>query len=665
MWDAETGEKVSEYVTKTHNLLSVATFQKKHEMENLFVLEGTNEIKQLSVAVNKKSKNLAIRNEDLFLVDSIKASLEGSFTAFCCDMFGYLILIAESSGKIFVLPFSSTKMPKKRVEFSGHCNPVTRMHFSLDNNYLITCSIDGTIIVWKITANFSFQESVQMSSFNEVLIPKTEFQAISFDQSVKNTDLKQQNEAVSYDLKLKEMSNSEKIKALDYNCKLNLSSMRSLLIELRSDNELKAREFETKLELLLNMFQNDLQVIKDNSESELIKKYNQYEILNKTRKELLQNGLKKRESIANEKEQDMEIENIYKFKIEEINKKHKEELCKMELDIRLNEEENLQIEVEGDDEIEKLRKNYENKSNFYKKDNEQLQLDVCFMRKKLIYEDEKIQNLNSKGEALAEFLKYKQKKLNELEFRIESLKVQVETSTKVLASKDEKSFKIKQKNQRLEKMRFINEHEIVEFQNNINPLKDENKRLIETINENEKKCHETMERIKRFKRLKEKYKSNLQSAKERFYKMKGKLKRLQRLQKHFSNAIISLTEIRDEALIEIEFEKIFKKLPQINNEIAIDKEAILEIDKQLEGLKRVVKRQAKETEKLDVESKETILLNIKENLFFGENLKTTLMKRVYLEKQFKNLKKKIGMKKTNESAVIEMFKKAMNLYKIA
>ena len=456
MWDAETGEKVSEYVTKTHNLLSVATFQKKHEMENLFVLEGTNEIKQLSVAVNKKSKNLAIRNEDLFLVDSIKASLEGSFTAFCCDMFGYLILIAESSGKIFVLPFSSTKMPKKRVEFSGHCNPVTRMHFSLDNNYLITCSIDGTIIVWKITANFSFQESVQMSSFNEVLIPKTEFQAISFDQSVKNTDLKQQNEAVSYDLKLKEMSNSEKIKALDYNCKLNLSSMRSLLIELRSDNELKAREFETKLELLLNMFQNDLQVIKDNSESELIKKYNQYEILNKTRKELLQNGLKKRESIANEKEQDMEIENIYKFKIEEINKKHKEELCKMELDIRLNEEENLQIEVEGDDEIEKLRKNYENKSNFYKKDNEQLQLDVCFMRKKLIYEDEKIQNLNSKGEALAEFLKYKQKKLNELEFRIESLKVQVETSTKVLASKDEKSFKIKQKNQRLEKMRFIN-----------------------------------------------------------------------------------------------------------------------------------------------------------------------------------------------------------------
>jgi hypothetical protein len=626
-------------------------------MDSIFVLDGMTEIKELSIALNQYySKKLPIKGEDLILNNSIKCESESNFTAFCCDIFGYLLLIGESSGRILTLPYSNIKDSKKKQVFSGHNCPITGLRFTGDNNFVISCSVDGTIIVWTVTTSFSFQDSARISSFNEVLITKTDLQSKNFDQLVANSQLAQQNEAVDYDLKLKEMSNSEKLKALDYNCKLNLGAMRSLLKELTVDNEVKAKEFEIKLKKLISMFENDLSVVKENSEKELIKKYYQFDFLFKTYQELLgcqKNIVNKSLSLVNDAtnpdiEDEKDIEVYYSYKLEELSKQHKMELVQLQYEIKLNEEENRQIEIDGDYETESLKRNFERQISFYKKDNEQLQLDNCFMRKKLIHDEEKIQNLNRQREAFSEFLEYKRKKHKELESRIDRLKKHVDVSTKLLVERDEKAFKIKQNNQKLEKMRFINEHQIIEFQNNINPLKASNDDLNGNIEKIEEKCREIMSEISCLKRIKEKYQDNLYLLKSNLIRMKNKYRNVQKLEKRILNAIIDLNELDDESLIKDQLEKICKTMPKLHEEISIDKEALVEIDKQTAYLKNVIKNQKKEIEHFETESKETFLLNIKENLFIGEHFRETQCKRRELEVKFKRLKSKTSLKNVPE-----------------
>ena len=613
VWDADNGEKINEFVSKTNNLGSLAMFQKQNELENVFVLDGRNEIKELEVPMKK---NLPIKGEDLILKNQITTN-DDSFASICCDIFGYMMLIGQSTGKIIVKPFKSNTSN----EISGHNNEITLIRFTHDNNYVISCSIDGTIIVWHITSSFSFIEPTIRSEFNQVLIAKSDLQVKNFEQLLKNTQLEEENEIIDYELKLNEMSNNEKLNLIDYNCKLDLSSLRSILKELKIENENKAKEFELKFENLIRMFENDFNIIKENSEKELIEKFNEYDRLDK----IYQSILKKGENVPqiSDEVNDWDAENVYKDEIKGIHSKHKEEFTKLEYEIRLIKEENKQIEIEGDDEIESFKKLSENKIKFYKKDNEDLQLDVCFMRKKLINDEEKVQNLNGKREAFDEFLAYKQKKIMELENRIEKLKIQVDDSKKILISKDEKCFKLKHQNQRLEKMRFINEYEIVEFHKKIDPLRNENLRLTDSITELESKCNVIMLKANRIKKMNENYKKSLTSLNRTFVNIQNRFRDVKLIEKQLFNVINYLRKIsdKDEKFVEMEFEKIMLKVPKVYNKINIDMNAVSEIDSQMLQINKMLKRQTKETKKFEQQSKETVLFNIKENLFIDKSLK--------------------------------------------
>ena len=347
IWDTDNGDKLNEYVSKTNNLQALAMFNRKHEMENLYVLDRRNQIKDLQIILNK---NLPVKGEDILENELIRPNFQNNFSSICCDMFGYMLLIGDSMGKIHVKPVKI----QETNEFIGHNNEIMFLRFSYDNNYLISCSIDGTIIIWSVTSSFSFAESKTRNMLNEVLISKGDLQLQNYEHLVKNNQLEEENEIIDYDLKLKEMSNNEEFNLIDYNCKLDLSSMRSILKELKIMNDSKTKEFEMKIDHISKMFEKDLNAIKEISEKDLIKKFNEHDALNRIYKDLLE----KKEIVADESsneidEKDLEVEN--RHRVQEANIKHKQETEKLEYEIRLIQEENIHIEVEGDDEIENLK----------------------------------------------------------------------------------------------------------------------------------------------------------------------------------------------------------------------------------------------------------------------------------------------------------------------
>ncbi len=657
IWDADNGDKLNEYVSKTNNLLSLAMFHKKFEMENLYVLDNRNEIKELKIVLNK---NLPVKGEDILETDLISPNFKNSFSSICCDMFGYMLLIGDSGGKIHVKP---SKI-EETSEFNGHNDKIIFLRFTCDNNFLISCSVDGTLIVWSVTSSFSFAESKKRNLSNEVLIAKGDLQLQNYEQMLKKGQLEEENEVIDYDLKLKEMSNNEKFNLIDYNCKLDLSSMRSLLKELKIINDSKVKEFEMKIDHISKMFENDLNAIRETSEKDLIKKFNEYDALDKIYKDLLET----KEIIINESneidEKDIEVENRYR--VQEANKKHKQEIEKLEYEIRLIQEENTQIEIEGDDEIENLKKLFKSKINFYEKDNQNLMLDVCFMRKKLINDEEKLRNLNLKRDSFNEILSYKQLKLIELENRIEKLKLQADESDKILVSKDEKCFKIKLKNQNLEKHRFINEYQIVQYQNLINPLKEENENLKVDVIELERKSSEIRSKINRIKSLNENFQIDLQKIRKTVTRVKNNFNKTKKVENRILNIINHLKSIsnKDEAFIEKEFENIISKLPDsIKNEINIDLNAIVEIDKQMSRLRKTIKTQNKKTIKFQNKSKDNIQLNIKENLSTFKSFQIIQKNRKELEFKFKSMLKKLKIKISSASEMIDYFDNILNIYK--
>lgn len=702
IWDVDTGEKIGEYAAKALSFSQISIFlSDQASLEHVFVLDNNHEIRELSAVLNEynNGKRLPIKGEDLILHSIVKNSKNTTnsnrFSAFTCDLTGHVLVVGKNDGHMRIMPYLNLSSTNKNADFYAHCNKIFKIKFTCDSKYLISCSSDGTIVIWRIYLPTSFTDVSKMPCLNEVLVTKSDLLAKAHDENIANSYLSQQYEIKEYDMKLKEMAYSEKIKALNYNCKINLTKLRSLITEFNANKQYKGELFEKKIEKLINMFEYDLNIIKENGEKELVEKYYQFDLLYKLYNELKlnleklintnpmtintiskTNTCESNIETSNENEEIKSIKNYYTYKIENLNKKNSAEINSLLYKIKLSQEENKQIEIEGDEEIEELKCNFNRKINFFKHNNESLQLDACFMRKKLQHNEEKVKNLILKYKKFNQFKSVRENKNNQLENNIIKLKLLLNQKMKLLMQNDEKIFKLKRQNQNCEKIRFVNEHQIVEFNNSINPLKIRNQLLAQYIANNEFQSHNLLNKIKQFNNLKEHFNEEKDKAAKNLKKIKDKQLQMKYWENFLFKAIHDLYENsqkKENKCLKLVFDRIIKHLPenlfdnQFNN---YNEDVINSINKQISILNNTIAIQNKEINMVNQQTRDINVLNMKDNTFIINNVKRLETKRKELESKYARLKFQISLNETcyskqhNFMKLIDKLAQIVNIYRL-
>ena len=90
---------------------------------------------------------------------------------------GRMLFTGNTNGMLRCIKFPLT-VPGEWQEYQAHSSPISRMKISFDDQYLFTCSNDGSLIVWKITdkEGRSMKRDKEVPYSEEILVTKTDLE---------------------------------------------------------------------------------------------------------------------------------------------------------------------------------------------------------------------------------------------------------------------------------------------------------------------------------------------------------------------------------------------------------------------------------------------------------------------------------------------------------
>lgn len=297
---------------------------------------------------------------------------------------GRMLFVGTNKGALRSYKFPLTK-PTEFQEHIGHTKTITRMKVSWNDEYAITSSEDGTIILWKIQdkEGRGAKRDKEIGWAEEILITKSDLEEknqLMNDLRNRVNELKTENE---YQMRLKEMSNADKIKELTEKFIQEMESLKTKNQVLKAEKERSDTKHEQELANIYEKHNKELQDLESTNNQKLMMEYDKFQDL-QTKTQKIQEDYERqltemeqsKEKAINEMQEHYENVihklniQIEKFK-EEINQQSKEyeetkrqieEDCDTEIiDIKTKYEKRLKEQIEINDKNLSEAKNYKNK----------------------------------------------------------------------------------------------------------------------------------------------------------------------------------------------------------------------------------------------------------------------------------------------------------------
>jgi WD40 repeat protein len=199
---------------------------------------------------------------------------------------GRMLFMGTSKGTIRSYKFPLTK-PTEFQEHIAHTSAITRMRISFNDEYAITTSEDGSIVIWKIQDREGriIKRDKESGYAEEILITKTDLEEKNqMMNELKNrvNELKTENE---YQMRLKEMSNADKMKELTEKFIQEMESLKTKNQVLKTEKEKSDAKHEAETASILEKQNKELQDLENTNNQKLMMEYEKYQDLqSKTQK---------------------------------------------------------------------------------------------------------------------------------------------------------------------------------------------------------------------------------------------------------------------------------------------------------------------------------------------------------------------------------------------
>lgn len=232
-----------------------------------------------------------------------------------------MLFVGTSKGTLRSYKFPLTK-PTEFQEHMAHTSPITRTKISFNDEFAITASEDGTIVLWRIQdkEGRAPKRDKETGYAEEILITKTDLEEknqLMTELRNRVNELKTENE---YQMRLKEMSNSDKMKELTERFMQEMESLKTKNQLLKSEKEKSDTKHENEMSVVLEKHNKELQDVENANNQKLMMEYEKYQDLQNKTQKIQEDYERQLSEMDNSKEKAInEMQEYYEDKIHKLN----------------------------------------------------------------------------------------------------------------------------------------------------------------------------------------------------------------------------------------------------------------------------------------------------------------------------------------------------------
>ncbi|KAM4721643.1 cilia- and flagella-associated protein 57 [Rhinophrynus dorsalis] len=414
-------------------------------------------------------------------------SFDATYTAVAISHSGRMIFTGTSSGNIRSMKYP-LPVQKEFNEYQAHAGPVTRLVVTYDDQYLLSVSEDGCLILWKISDKEGrvLKREKEVAYAEEVLITRSDLEEknqLMMELKTRVEELKMENE---YQLRLKDMNYNEKLKELTEKFIQEMEVLKTTNQILKADKEKQELKHQEDVAELMEKQSREVQDQELTNNQKLLLEYEKYQELQVKSQRMQEEYEKQLHELEESKSQALEeLTEYYETKLQEKVSQLQVAQDEARQHTREFEETKKQIEEDVDLEIQDVKIRYERRLREERETSLRLKGESGIMRKKFT----SLQKDIEERAADIEKMKVEQQKLQgvikSLEKDIQGLKREIQERDETIQDKEKRIYDLKKKNQELEKFKFVLDYKIKELKKQIEPRENEIKEMKEQIQEME------------------------------------------------------------------------------------------------------------------------------------------------------------------------------------
>ncbi|XP_075952842.1 cilia- and flagella-associated protein 57 [Anarhichas minor] len=470
-WNTQTGKRESESVLKSCSYTDVAFSSDCRTM--------------LAVGTDLTLKEI----QDCQVLREVPAD-DVAHTAVAVSHSGRVVFTGTSSGTIRAIKYP-LPIQKEWITYQAHCGPVTKMVTTFDDQFLLTVSEDGCLLMWKVIdkEGRGLKSNRQIIHTEEILITKSDLEEKTqnmLELKMRLNELQMENE---YQLRLKDMNYKEKMKELSDKFTQQIESLNTMLQAMKAEMDKQAREHQESSAEATVKHSMELKDLEVSYSQKLIVEYERNQDLQHESQRMQEEYEKQLRAAEESKIQSLEqLTQLSEAKLQE-----KTQLlgqCQEDAQQQVREFKELMRQVEEDEEskIHDIQIHYEQKLHTEKETNTNLKGETGVMTQKFHSLQRQVDDRCTDIKQLKQERQRLLGLARSLESDIEDLKRQISGHEKTNQDKDQTISSSKKKNQELEKLKFVLDFQFSELKKQTEPQQDQ-------INEKKEHIHQLEEQL--------------------------------------------------------------------------------------------------------------------------------------------------------------------------
>uniref|UniRef100_A0A4W4FFW9 EML-like second beta-propeller domain-containing protein n=1 Tax=Electrophorus electricus TaxID=8005 RepID=A0A4W4FFW9_ELEEL len=467
-WNALSGKRESESVLKSCGYIAVAL---SPDSKTAFVVGNDCTLKEI---------------QDWQILREM-ASNDAPYTAVAMTHSGRALFTGTAIGTVRAIKYP-LPLKKDWIEYQGHSAPITKMAITFDDQYLLSASEDGCLLIWKIIdkEGRGLKRDKEIIYAEEILITKSDLEEknhFMLELKTRVKELKVENE---YQLRVKDMNYNEKIKELSEKFIQQIESLKTKNQMLKTEKEKQEVSHQEALNEVMEKHSKELQDLESTNNQKLMLEYEKHQELQLKSQRMQESYEEKLQELEVARHRALEdMQQLYEAKLQEKEQVLGQCQDKSWQQVREFEEMKKQMEEDGDLELQDISIHYERELHEKKEANLRLKGEKGLMENKLSSLQEEMSKRNQEIKKLKVDQQKLQAVIKSLEKDIMALKREIQERDETIQDKEKRIYDLKNKNQELEKFKFVLDYKIKDLKTQIEPRENEIKEMKEQIQEME------------------------------------------------------------------------------------------------------------------------------------------------------------------------------------
>ncbi|KAL0966818.1 hypothetical protein UPYG_G00300520 [Umbra pygmaea] len=407
------------------------------------------------------------------------------YTSITMACSGRVLFAGTSIGTVRAIKYP-LPIQKQWTEYQAHAGAITKILITFDNQYLLTVSDDGGLLISKIVDKEGRGTKREITYAEEVLVTKSDLEEKNqnmLELKTRVEELKVENE---YQLRLKDLDHHEQMKDLSEKCIQQIDSLKTQYEILRTEKEEQKTSDEKVQKALEKEHLKEQQEFESRSNQKLMEEYERYQELHLKCQAMQVSYERQLQAAELGLSHALEKQKFsYEAKLQEV--MHQLGQCQdaaKQQERQFEEMKRLMAE-DGDQEILDIRNRYERRLREEKELNLRLMEESGVTSKKVNSLEKEIDDRSMDITKLTEKQWRLQGVIKTLEKDITDLKKEIQERDQTIQEKEQVINNLKRKNKDLEKLNFVLEYQTQELKKQSEPRENDIKDMKEQIQEME------------------------------------------------------------------------------------------------------------------------------------------------------------------------------------